>query len=136
MSRVEEGLRLHPSRLRSISVRGLALRFAFGATISVIAGLVGNHWGPVAGGVFLAFPALLAATLTLIDKKDQRSRPAAHDAKSVALGAAGMIGIAGCVWGLAVTLPAWLVLLIAIAAWAVLADVLYLIFGRLTPSTT
>jgi hypothetical protein len=131
MSR-EDGIGLQPSKLRTLSVRGLAVRFAFGAAISVVAGLVGNQWGPVAGGVFLAFPAILAATLTLIEEKEEHSRPAAQDAKGAVLGAAGMIGFALCVWLLAVTLPAWLALVIATVVWAAIAGVLYLIFGRQT----
>nr|WP_062339597.1 hypothetical protein [Herbidospora sakaeratensis] len=119
-----------------MSTRDLALRFALGAAIFVVAGLIGRHWGPVVGGVFLAVPAALAATLTLLAAKEQRGRPVARDAKGVLLGAAGLIGIAGCVWGLAVALPAWLTLVIATVVWAVLADVLDLVFGRPAPSTT
>ncbi|TKK85200.1 hypothetical protein FDA94_26355 [Herbidospora galbida] len=114
--RRQEGMRLRPS------VRGLAGRFAVGAAIFVVAGLVGNRWGPVLGGLSLALPAVLAATLTRIEARERR----AQDAKRAILGAAGLIGFAGCVWGLAVTLPAWLTLLIATAVWAVIADVLYL----------
>ncbi len=112
------------------------MRFAFGATISVAGGLIGNQWGPLVGGVFLAFPAVLAATLTLIEDKEQRTAPATQDARGAVLGAVGLIGFAGCVWGLAVTLPAWLALVIAVVAWAVIADVLYLVFGRQRLSTT
>ncbi|WP_061300059.1 hypothetical protein [Herbidospora cretacea] len=125
-SRREEGIRLHPATLRSISLRGLAIRFAVGAAILVVAGLVGNRWGAVAGGLFLAFPALLAAALTRV----KGWKPTIRDAKGLVLGAACLIGFAGCVWGLAVTLPAWLALVIAIMVWTVMADVLYLNPGR------
>ncbi|MFB9681983.1 DUF3147 family protein [Streptosporangium vulgare] len=110
-------------------MRGLAVRFGFGALVSVVAGLVGLQQGPVTGGVFLAFPAILAATLTLIEEKEHRRAPAAQDARGAVLGAAGMIVFAGCVWALAARLPAPLVLGIATVAWAVIAAALYLVFG-------
>ncbi|WP_176993273.1 DUF3147 family protein [Nonomuraea jiangxiensis] len=109
-------------------MRGLAARFAFGALVSVIAGLVGQHWGPVAGGVFLAFPAILAATLTLIEEEEHQRGPAAQDARGAVLGATGMIAFAACVWLLAVRLPAPLVLGLATVIWAVIAGALYLAF--------
>ncbi|GLX99104.1 DUF3147 family protein [Herbidospora sp. NBRC 101105] len=123
----EEGIRL---RLPSMSVRGLAVRFAVGAAVFVVAGLIGNRWGPVVGGIFLAVPAVVAAALTLIQTKEQRARPAVPDARGMALGAVGLVGFAGCVWGLAVTLPAWLALVFATLVWAVIADILHLVFGR------
>lgn len=46
----------------------LAVRFAFGAGIAVAAGLVGLKWGARPGGVFLAFPAILPAALTLLER--------------------------------------------------------------------
>ena len=46
----------------------LAIRFAFGAAIAVAAGLVGLKWGARPGGVFLAFPAILPAALTLLER--------------------------------------------------------------------
>ncbi|SDJ03626.1 Protein of unknown function [Nonomuraea jiangxiensis] len=124
----ESRIRLRPSKLRDTPVRGLAARFAFGALVSVIAGLVGQHWGPVAGGVFLAFPAILAATLTLIEEEEHQRGPAAQDARGAVLGATGMIAFAACVWLLAVRLPAPLVLGLATVIWAVIAGALYLAF--------
>ncbi|MEV4582829.1 DUF3147 family protein [Nonomuraea jabiensis] len=122
-------IRLRPSKLRDTPVRGMVVRFAFGAIVSVAAGLVGLRWGPVAGGVFLAFPAILAATLTLIEEEEHRRDPAAQDARGAVLGATGMIAFAACVWALATRLPAPLVLAVATVAWAVVAGLLYLVFG-------
>ncbi|MFI6737609.1 hypothetical protein ACIBI9_32190 [Nonomuraea sp. NPDC050451] len=65
-------IRLQPSKLRETPIRGMVVRFVFGALVSVAAGLVGLRWGPVAGGAFLAFPAILAATLTLIEEEEHR----------------------------------------------------------------
>ncbi|GAA0408325.1 hypothetical protein Acor_71910 [Acrocarpospora corrugata] len=79
--------------------------------------------------MFLAFPAILAATLTLIEKEEHRRGPAAQDARGAMLGAAGMIAFAGCVWALAGRLPAPLVLAIAGTAWTIIAAALYLAVG-------
>ncbi|MFF5109800.1 DUF3147 family protein [Streptosporangium sp. NPDC000509] len=119
------GIEPEPSKIRTISLRGLAVRFAFGAVISVAAGLVGHYFGPLAGGVFLAFPAILPATLTLIQEKEEQRAPAAQDAKGATLGAVGMIVFAVCVWAAMTGLPAWLALTIATAAWALTALLLY-----------
>jgi len=122
-------IRLRPSKLRETPISGMVVRFAFGAIVSVAAGLVGLRWGPVAGGVFLAFPAILAATLTLIEEEEHRRDPAAQDARGAVLGATGMIAFAACVWASATGLPAPLVLAVATVAWAVVAGLLYLAFG-------
>jgi hypothetical protein len=124
-----KAIRLEPSKLRDTPIRGMVTRFAFGAIVSVAAGLVGLRWGPVAGGVFLAFPAILAATLTLIEEEEHRRDPAAQDARGAVLGATGMIAFAACVWARATLLPPALVLAVATVAWAVIAGLLYLEFG-------
>lgn len=122
-------IRLRPSKLRETPVRGLAVRFVFGAFVSVVAGLVAHFWGTVAGGVFLAFPAILGATLTLIEEEEHSRDPVVQDARGAALGATGMIAFAVTVWALAVELPAPAVLGLATLAWAVVAGTLYQVFG-------
>jgi hypothetical protein len=62
-------------KLRQTKASELALRFAFGATASLVAGLVSIAFGPRVGGTFLAFPAILPASLTMIEKKEGSSRP-------------------------------------------------------------
>ncbi|RCG33139.1 DUF3147 family protein [Sphaerisporangium album] len=118
-------IRVDPSKLRHIALRALALRFAFGAAVSVVAGLVGGRWGPVAGGIFLAFPAVLAATLTLIETEERDRILAAQDARGAVLGAIGMIAFALCVWALAPRVSAIAALGVATVVWAVVATALY-----------
>jgi hypothetical protein len=43
-----------------------AVRFLFGGLVTVIAGLLAKHGGPIFGGLFLAFPAIFPASATLI----------------------------------------------------------------------
>jgi hypothetical protein len=68
-------------------------RAAFGAAISVLAGIVGVVFGARIGGLFLACPAILPATLTLIEKKDGK-RSAEEDEHGSIAGALGLVGFA------------------------------------------
>jgi hypothetical protein len=43
------------------------MRFGLGGFTTLIAGLVGDYWGPAVGGLFLAFPAVLCASATLVE---------------------------------------------------------------------
>jgi hypothetical protein len=43
-------------------------RFVFGGVVTVLAGFVADHYGPVLGGLFLAFPGILPAGVSLVEK--------------------------------------------------------------------
>ncbi|MCC5579111.1 DUF3147 family protein [Microtetraspora sp. AC03309] len=108
----------------------MVTRFVFGAAISVVAGLIGHYRGPVTGGVFLAFPAILAATLTLIEHEEHDRVPAAQDARGAVLGAFGMTAYAACVWTLGSRIPTWIALVAGLVVWAVVSAALYfLVWG-------
>ena len=47
------------------------VRFGLGGIATVVAGLVADTWGPAAGGLFLAFPAIFCASATLIEKHER-----------------------------------------------------------------
>ncbi|MCW2945877.1 MAG: hypothetical protein JWR24_2594 [Actinoallomurus sp.] len=84
---------VRPSRLRDIRLRDILLRFVFGAAVSAVAGAVSLVWGPRAGGLFLAFPAILLAALTLVAKEE--GLPSARDdARGAAIGSVGMLAFA------------------------------------------
>ena len=51
-----------------------ALRFSFGGAVTAFAGLVAKRYGPEVGGLFLAFPAIVPATATLIRKREQQKK--------------------------------------------------------------
>jgi Protein of unknown function (DUF3147) len=107
-----------------------ALRFLFGGVITVITGVLAERYGPEFGGLFLAFPALLAASATLIEKHERERKrrfgivktlrgrqAAALDARGVTMGSIGLIGFALVVWQL---LPIWngaYTLVTALAVW-------------------
>jgi uncharacterized membrane protein (GlpM family) len=105
-------------------MRDYIIRFCFGAAISLVAGLVGMKFGPRLGGVFLAFPAILPASLTLIAKKEGDDR-AAGDSIGAVLGAIAMIAFAVIVSLWVVRLGVVLALAIALAVWLVVAVALY-----------
>ena len=46
-------------------------RFILGGSITVIAALIAQRWGPSLGGLFLAFPAIFPASATLLEKHER-----------------------------------------------------------------
>jgi nicotinamide-nucleotide amidase len=72
------------------------VRFAFGFAISVTAGGVADLFGERVGGLFLAFPAILPATLTLLERKDGTAQ-AASDIRGAAIGGVALVGFAAVV---------------------------------------
>lgn len=124
-------MRLDLSAARGVAVRDMAVRFAFGAGISVVAGLVGLAWGAAAGGLLLAFPAILPASLTLIEKKEGMQHARDDDAGAT-LGALALVGFGVCGWQLITGTGAPAALVAATAAWLVGATLLYLISRAVT----
>lgn len=115
---------LELGRLRKVKVKDFAIRFAFGGAISVIAAVLGHLVTTRFGGVFTAFPAILVASLTLINQKDG-TEPSAENAEG---GVAGALALALTALVLALTLAALtgaLSLLLALAVWLVLAVAFY-----------
>jgi hypothetical protein len=102
----------------------VAIRFGFGAIIAVIAGVLGMVAGQKFGGMFLAFPAILPATLTLIEKKEDKTK-AYLDMSGGVVGSIAMAGFAATAWFLLGRIGAVLAILIALAVWVVLAVSLY-----------
>jgi hypothetical protein len=92
----------------------LILRFFLGGLATVVAGVAGNIWGPVVGGLFLAVPAIFFASATLIEKHEGERKEekglqvgergknaAALDAAGAGLGAVGLAAFGAVVWLLA-----------------------------------
>jgi hypothetical protein len=116
--------------LRRIGNRDLAVRFAFGAAVSVVAGQVGLAIGDRAGGVLLAFPAILPAALTLIESREGVSA-AVSDVRGAVAGALGMLAFALTVVTLAGRIPALVALVAASVAWGAVSAALYFARVRL-----
>ena len=57
-----------PSALRQTRWYEYLVRFVLGGVMTAVAGLIAARFGPVIGGLFLAFPAIFPASATLIEK--------------------------------------------------------------------
>jgi hypothetical protein len=110
--------------LREAKPKHFLIRFAFGAAISLIAGLVSLAFGARAGGVFLAFPAILPATLTLIERKGT-AKEVEEDDEGAVLGSVGMVAFAAVAAVTLSSLSSVLALACASLAWLVCAIGLY-----------
>lgn len=122
------------SALGQMTWHEYAVRFLFGGLITAVTGIIAKRFGPGIGGLFLAFPAILPATTTLIEKHvkqkkqragldgTKRARGAASlDAAGAARGSFGLIAFALLVWWLMPDHKAYLVLAGSALAWFGLA---------------
>lgn len=102
----------------------MLVRFLAGGLTSVVAGLVTLAFGAHIGGIPLAFPAILVASLTLIEEQED-SEEAREDARGAMAGGAALT-IFGVVAALLFGhLPGAAVLAMAAVGWAVTALGLY-----------
>ena len=110
--------KLRLSRLKEIRLRDYLIRFLFGGIVSIAAALIGQMTTTRVGGIFTAFPAILLASLTLINQKDGK-QASAMDAQGAVLGAVSLVvaaillsitlGIMAGVFSLLLSLGVWLV---------------------------
>ncbi|HEX8005912.1 MAG TPA: hypothetical protein VF482_05720, partial [Trebonia sp.] len=119
--------------LREIPPDALALRFAFGAGVSIVAGLIGVAAGKRAGGAMLAAPAVLSATLTIIEKREGRGA-AVTEVQGSGPGAVALIGFAVVAATSTARLPLAVALLCALATWVAAAIGGYLAQATILPS--
>jgi hypothetical protein len=117
---------LVPGKLRCIRWWEYALRFVFGGAVTVITGLLAHHVGPAFAGMFLAFPAILPASLTLVKEHEGRKK-AADDARGARVGAVGLVAFALVVALTATRWPAAAVLAVATAAWLALSLAVWMV---------
>ena len=119
-----------PDKLKEIRGRDVAIRFAFGAAISILAGLASIAVNPVFGGMFLAFPAILPASVTLIEQKESTGK-AAEDIEGATIGALGLAVFAVVTGTVLRHTTAVAALIAATAAWLVSSVVFYLVIESL-----
>jgi uncharacterized membrane protein (GlpM family) len=122
----DERVRAQLDRLRRIRPRDMVVRFAFGAVVSAAAGVITVTAGPRTGGVLMAFPAILLASLTLV-AKEEGLRSARDDVRGAVFGAVGFIAFAVVCATLLGRLDGALVLVVATAAWALVSLGAYLV---------
>jgi hypothetical protein len=123
-------VRVRPEKAKQTPPKDLLIRFGFGAGISIVAGLISMAFGPRAGGMFLAFPAILPATLTLLQQEESK-REAKEDDQGAILGAIGLLAFATTAALLLEGSSGWVALGTASGAWVVTSIGLYVaIYGR------
>src|SRR5690349_8627649 len=92
------------------------LRFCLGGLATAATGLIAGRFGPVTGGLFLAFPAIFCASASLIEKHERERKEraglcgerrgkdaAALDSAGAALGSLGLVAFAVIIWCLSAT---------------------------------
>jgi Protein of unknown function (DUF3147) len=88
-----------------------AIRFVTGGVTTALIGVITKEFGPKVGGLFLAFPSIFPAAVTLVEshekkkksriglKGETRGREAAGlDAAGAAVGSVGLLAFAVVVW--------------------------------------
>ncbi len=93
-ARVGERPGFEAGNVRGVGARELLYRFVAGATTSVAAGAATLAFGARVGGILLAFPAILAASLTLIEEEEDPSS-AREDARGAVMGGIALALFAG-----------------------------------------
>ncbi|HEX5324596.1 MAG TPA: DUF3147 family protein [Capsulimonadaceae bacterium] len=136
-------LSTNPDSIKQTKWYEYAIRFGFGGLVTVMTGIIAHKYGPVVGGLFLAFPSIFPASVSLVEKhKKQKQEQDGHDgdgrakklaavdAAGASLGAIGLIAFAGVVWFCSTSLPAWAMLLFATLAWAAVSLIAWVIRQR------
>lgn len=136
------------SSLRESQWHEYAVRFLLGDLATILTGLIAALFGPVVGGLFLAFPAIIPATATLVERHERERKEqaglrgswrgrevASLEANGAALASIGLVAFAGVIW---LTVPAitWLAFLAACLAWIVVSLLMWLVrrpLRRMTP---
>jgi hypothetical protein len=122
------------SSLKETKAREYCGRFVFGGVVTVLASLVAKKWGPVVGGMFLAFPGIFPAGVSLVEKhKKLREAEAGKEgtwsargeasveATGASCGALGLAGFAVVLWKGLPGRGLGEVLAVACAAWAAMS---------------
>jgi hypothetical protein len=135
---------INVAKLREGTPSEYLTRFLFGGTVTVLATLIAHHYGPVIGGLFLAFPGIFAPGLSMTEEHaiERKARGGANgtlfaraEASVEAAGAsAGALGLTAFALTLWIGLPAHsltLVLPLASAVWLAVSVLLWWIRKRI-----
>jgi hypothetical protein len=128
----------NPGAVKSSSLRDHLLRFSLGGGITAVAALIAGHYGPIIGGLFLAFPAIFPAGATLLEKREKMKKQragynganrgrlaAALDARGACLGCLGLLAFAAVVWRVLPAHSLALTLIVATLAWTCVSILLW-----------
>lgn len=134
-------VKLVPRAFKQTRWHEYLIRFLLGGLATAATGVIAKFYGPIVGGLFLAFPAIFCASCTLIakherERKEQKGlkgaergrNAAALDAAGTALGSVGLMAFGAIVWADAG--QHLLVLPLALAAWAAVSLILWTLGRR------
>lgn len=124
--RVEQRPTFSLGNVRETTPRELLIRFLAGATTSVASGAVTLAFGPRVGGILLGFPAIMAASLTLIAEEEDIAE-AREDARGAIVGACALALFAAVAALTFRHLPGGVVLAISTVVWATAAVLGYVV---------
>jgi MFS family permease len=118
------------SRLHQTQWWEYVVRFFFGGLVTVAAGLVAKEFGAVVGGLFLAFPGIFPAGVTLVERheKQKKQRKGLHGERrarlvsgvvsfGAVLGSIGLVAFAALGAWLFGIIASWQVIVLATALW-------------------
>lgn len=131
--------KLQTTSLRETTPMEYARRFLFGGLVTVIATLIADKWGPVIGGMFLAFPGIFPAAVSLVEKhKTERESEvgkmgvaaaraeASVEASGASAGTWGLAGFGLVIWKESVTHSLPMTLACAALAWVVVSWIVWM----------
>jgi Protein of unknown function (DUF3147) len=123
-------IRLNLGALKQTQWHEYLVRFVLGGLITAVAGWLAEEFGPVFGGLFLAFPAIFPASATLLEKHEREKKrkagitstvrgrlAAALDARGAVMGSIGAMVFAFVLVRLIRQVNVWHSLTVATAAW-------------------
>lgn len=126
-------VKLSSSALKQTHWYEYAVRFVLGGFATVLAGLLGSHFGVSVGGLFLALPAIFCASATLIESHERHAKEkaglsgrrrgqkaAALDAAGAGLGSIGLAAFAA-VFHVTVGTSVAAAFIAALTVWAVVS---------------
>ena len=136
------------SEIKNTTSLELVIRFVFGGVCTAATGLIAKRFGPGIGGLFLAFPAIFPAGVTLIQTHEQKKKArigsdgthrgrlaASIDSAGAALGCFGLLAFALTCWKGLPHHNAVVIIAGSVAIWSVTSVALWeirkrRIFGR------
>lgn len=131
---------LDTSSFQRTTAREYLSRFLFGGSVTLVASLIDHHFGPVIGGLFLAFPGIFPPGASLVEKHAEEHKreegmngaergrqEASLEAAGASIGAAGLAAFGAIIWWAAPRMPLLQALPLAFAAWAAVAWTLWVI---------
>ena len=121
---------INVAKLREGTPTEYLTRFLFGGIVTVVAALIARHYGPIIGGLFLAFPGIFAPGLSMTETHaiERKAKAGANgtlfaraeasvEAAGASAGALGLAAFAIVLWMFLPTHTLALTLPLAGAAW-------------------